>query len=253
MISKSEFDEAEHRQHMALADVRSAEFGVSVAKFELDQAQAALIRTQVDADGNAARSTLIITAPIDGQVLRLLQENAGVVTPATPLLQIGDAHDLEMEIDVLSTDAVKIKPGAQVIVEHWGGELLLQGHVRIVEPSAFLKISALGVEEQRVNVLADFTSPFEQRATLGDGYRIEVRIVVAEAENVIKVPVGALFRARGSWHVFCIVRGRAAMQRVEIGQSNGIETEITRGLTEGDRLILYPTDDIRDGTRVRTA
>lgn len=253
VISRSEFDEAEHRQEMALADVHSAEFAAAVAKFEFEQAEAALVRIQPDVDGTSSRRTMTITAPVDGTVLRVVQESAGVVQPGTPLLEIGDPRDLEMLIDVLSTDAVKIQRGAQVFVEHWGGEIELEGRVRIVEPSGFSKISALGVEEQRVNVLSDFTSPFEDRRTLGDGFRIEVRIVVAEADDVIKVPVGALFRERGAWHVFRIVDGRAALQAVEVGLSSGQEVEITSGIAEGETLILYPTDDVRDGSRIRVS
>lgn len=250
-IPVAEFDAAEHAERMARADVRSAEFGVVVAKFELELAKAALIRTQPRSAGAGNGAPLTITSPITGRVLRVFQENAGVVAPGFPLLEIGDPHDLEMVIDVLSTDAVKIQPGAQVVVEHWGGNGELAGIVQRVEPSAFLKISALGVEEQRVNVIADFTSPFEQRTALGDGYRVEARIVVDEATEVIKVPAGTLLRKGNAWSVFRIVDRRAALRKVETGKSDGLETEILSGITEGDLLILHPTDAIEDGVRVR--
>ncbi|MCO6454108.1 MAG: HlyD family efflux transporter periplasmic adaptor subunit [Pirellulaceae bacterium] len=250
-ISTSEFDEREHQERMAQADLKSAEFGVAVANFELELTKAALIRSRPGTAGEPPPGTLTITSPIDGQVLRVLQENAGVVTPGAALIEIGDPHDLEMEIDVLSTDAVRIQPGAQVLVEHWGGGQTLEGAVRMVEPSAFLKISALGVEEQRVNVIADFTSPYEQRRTLGDGYRIEARIVVDQAQDVVKVPVGTLFHQRGQWHVYRIARGHAELQPVEIGISDGRETEIIQGLSAGDQLVVYPTDQVRSGVRVR--
>jgi len=249
-ITVSEFDEFEHRQGMAQADVQSAGFALAVAKFELELAQAALISTRPNSSNDQSPRTLTMTSPINGRILRVLHENAGVVTPGTPLLEFGDPYDLEMEIDVLSTDAVKILPGAKLLIEHWGGPGELEGVVRLVEPSAFLKISALGVEEQRVNVIADFSSPFEQRKTLGDGYRIETRIIVDEARDVIKAPSGTLFREGNLWHVFRVVDGRAKLQPVEIGMGNGLETEITSGVEEGDTLILYPTDKIKDGTPV---
>ena len=250
-IPMSEFDQAEHRERMAEADVRSAEFAVAVAKFELDLAKAALLSTQPPSDSDDAPTTLTIASPINGQVLHVLQENAGVVTPGTPLLEIGDPHDLEMVIDVLSTDAVKIQPGAQVLIEHWGGDGELEGTVRLVEPSAFQKISALGVEEQRVNVIADFTSPFEQRKTLGDEYRIEARIVVDEVHDVVKVPTGVLLRSGDRWNVFRVANGRASLQAVETAKTNGLQVEIVNGISADDVLILHPTDKIRQGTRVR--
>ncbi len=250
-IPISEFDATEHQERMAQADVRSAEFAVAVAKFEHDLAKAALIRTQPPSAGDDTPTTMTIASPINGQVLRVLQENAGVVTPGTPLLEIGDPHDLEMEIDVLSTDAVKIQPGAKVFVEQWGGVSELEGTVRLVEPSAFLKVSALGVEEQRVNVIADFTSPFEQRKTLGDAYRVEARIVVDEVSDIVNVPAGVLVREGDRWIVFRVINGRASMQPVETGRSNGIRTEVIDGVPEGDVLILHPTDKVQDGTRVR--
>lgn len=247
----SEFDQAEHRERMAQADVRSGEFAVAVAKFEFDLAKAALLRTQPPSDGDEAPTTLTIESPVNGQVLHVLQENAGVVTPGTPLLEIGDPHDLEMVIDVLSTDAVKIQPGAKVFVEHWGGDGELEGTVRLIEPSAFLKISALGVEEQRVNVIADFTSPFEQRKTLGDEYRIEARIVVDEAHDVVLVPSGVLLREGDHWNVFRITGGRATLQAVETGKTDGLQAEIVSGVSADDVLILHPTDKIQEETRVR--
>ena len=250
-MSLSEFDEVEHRERMAQAELRSSEFALAVANFELEQAQAALIRSQEPTGEPVQDVTLSLTSPVNGQVLRVLQENAGVVSPGTPLLEIGDLRDMEMEIDVLSNDAVNIRLGAKVIVEQWGGPIPLEGQVRLVEPAAFLKISALGVEEQRVNVIADFTSPLEQRKTLGDGYRMEARIEVDRATDVIKIPAGTLFRVNDGWHVFLIVHGRAKLQPVETGKTSGLETEIVQGVGEGDLMILHPTDEIVDGKRVR--
>lgn len=253
-VTESEFDAAKHRERMAAADMRSAEFGLNVAKFELELAKAALVRSRPRKkyETDDASRPMTILAPITGRVLRVFQESSSVITPGLKLLELGDPRDLEMEIDVLSTDAVPIRPGAQVYIDHWGGEGTLHGVVRLVEPSAFLKVSALGVEEQRVNVIADFTEPLQHRKTLGDGYRIEARIVISERTDVVLVPAGALFREGGEWYVFAVIDGRAERRKVRIGQSDGTQTEILDGVAAGDRLILHPTDKINDGIRVES-
>jgi HlyD family secretion protein len=161
---------------------------------------------------------------------RVFQESESFVQPGTRLLEIGDPRDLEMEIDVLSTDAVKIKPGDKVLVEHWGSDAPLLGRVRLIEPAAFLKISALGVEEQRVNVIADFVDPPEKRRALGDAYRIEARIVISEADNVLKVPAAALFRRGEEWAVFVADHGRASLRAIKIGRRNDLEAEVVGGV-----------------------
>lgn len=246
-ISTSDFDRAEHHYRIAQTDVRSAEFAVKIADFELELAKAALIRTQNGADES---TTLTIHSPINGRVLRVFHEDSGMVTSGTQLLELGDSHDLEMKIDLLSTDAVRVRPGAKVFVEQWGGAGILEGEVRLIEPSAFLKISALGVEEKRVNVIADFTTPIDQRESLGDGYRIEARIVVSEIADAIKVPSGTLFRDGDQWCVFQVIDGRARQRPVEVGEADGLETQVRQGFTLGDPLILHPTDKVRDGIRV---
>jgi HlyD family secretion protein len=249
-ISPADFDAAEHLQHIAAADVRSAEFGVKVAQFELQHARAAAARYNAPEQENS-REPFLLVSPIDGKVLRVIQEDAGVVAPGTPLLQLGDPQDLELEIDVLSSDAVRIQPGDKLYVEHWGGPQSLDAVVRIVEPSAFLKISALGVEEKRVNIIADFVDPWSVRKTLGDGFRIEARIVVeSTAEDAMKVPAGTLFREGDWWQAYRIVNGVAELCTVEIGATNGLETEIVNGLSEGDAVVLHPTEKVRDGVRV---
>ncbi len=163
---------------------------------------------------------------------------------------MGDPSDLEVVVDVLSSDAVQIAPGAAVFLEHWGGEAPLNGRVRLVEPAGFLKRSALGVEEQRVNVIIDFTDPPEKYARLGDAYRVEARIVIWSAEDVLKVPAGALFRQGEDWTVYAVEDGRVAARRVAVGRSNGLETEVRSGLAEGERVILHPGDKIHAGARV---
>ena len=183
-------------------------------------------------------------------LLRVFQESSAIVTPSQQLLEIGDPTDLEIEVDVLSGDAVKIAPGAKVFLEHWGGDAPLLAQVRLVEPSGFMKKSALGVEEQRVNVIIDFLDPPAKRARLGDAYRVEARIVVWSADDVLKAPAGALFRSGDDWAVFVIEEGRARLRRVQVGRGNPLETEITAGLDEGAAVILHPGDKIQDGTRV---
>jgi HlyD family secretion protein len=250
--STEEYDAAQTKERLAEEEVRAAEFGVKVAGFEQEQARAALIRVQPRSGTSSAADRFEIRSPIDGKVLRVLQESEAVVTPGTKLLEIGNPTDLEMEIEVLSSDAVKIPPAARVVVEQWGGPEPLHGRVRVVEPEAFLKISALGVEEQRVYVIADFTSPVERRRRLGDAYRLETQIVVWEADNVLKVPAGALFRHQGTWAVFGVRDGRARRTAVAVGQSNESEAEVLEGLSEGDSVVLHPSDRVVDGVRVRS-
>lgn len=250
VISRSDFDAAEHRQHIAEADVRSAEFGVKVAGFELEHARAAASRFDA-AEQENSRAPFRLVSPINGKVLRVFQEDTGVVAPSTPLLELGDLHDLELKIDVLSVDAVRVEPGDKLYVDHWGGTDSLEAVVRIVEPSAFLKISALGVEEKRVNVIADFVDEWTKRKTLGDGFRIEARIVVqSTTDDALKVPAGTLFRDGQAWNAYRIINGVAELRNVEIGASNGFETEIVGGLAEGDVVVLHPTGKVHDGVSV---
>lgn len=250
-IAQSEFDTAEHQQQIARADVKSAEFAVKVAQFELETAKAALARFEPGSSQHSMEPVRLVS-PIHGQVLRVFHEDASVVAPGTALLELGDPLDLEIEIDVLSSDAVRIQPGDKIYIEHWGGPDPLEAVVRLVEPSAFLKVSALGVEEKRVNVIADFVNPPCDRTKLGDGFRIEARVVVATtSEESIKVASGALFRDGDAWFVFRIVDGVAKQSEVQRGQTNGLETEINSGLSADDLVILHPTDKIRHGVYVK--
>lgn len=252
--------------------VRSAQHAVDIAKFELDQARAALLssrpRQAVDdeggVEGDGAPSTsdapppktggswhFTIRAPISGRVLRVFQESSAVIAAGTNLLELGDPTDLEVEIDVLSREAVKIKPDAPVLLEHWGGDKPLHGRVRLIEPSAFTKISTLGVEEQRVNVIVDLIDPPQERTELGDGFRVEARIVVAEAAGVIKVPTSALFRVGNQWAVFRVEGGVARQRPVKIGLQNGLEAEVLEGLEEGDEVVTHPGDNVTDGIELK--
>lgn len=248
-ISQSELDEAEMLVRTRAEELKSAEFAMQIAEFELEQARAALPRSPESTDADED-SRLEIRSPISGRVLRVLQKSAAVVTPGTELLELGDPRDLEVVIDVLSSDGVKITSGDRVILEHWGGDRPLAGRVRLVEPAAFTKVSALGVEEQRVNVIVDFDEPLEVRAGLGDSYRVEARIVIWEGADVLQVPASALFRHQDQWAVFRVEGGRARVQTIEIGHRNAIQAEVTSGLELGQEVIVHPSDKVAEGVRI---
>jgi HlyD family secretion protein len=281
-ISQAELENAEMLFRTKSEELRSTRIAETIAQFELEQAEAALLRTRPHADEAPLPSTtstiadassdpgppestaggkfisdgnggwnFTIYSPITGRVLRVLQESSAVVNAGTPLVELGDPADLEAVIEVLSRDAVKIHPGAQVFLEHWGGVKPLNGRVRIIEPSGFTKISTLGVEEQRVNVIVDLTDPLEERATLGDWFRVEARIVIDEAKDVIKVPTSALFRIGERSAVFRVADHKAHQQFVTLGRQNGLEAEVVDGLAEGDQVVLHPSDQIEDGKSVR--
>jgi HlyD family secretion protein len=250
-MSQQDYEDALHKERIAQEELKTAQFAVQIADFELDLARAALTRTRVPMSGDSETWRFDILAPVDGRVLRVFQESSAVVTPGQRLLEVGDPADLEVEVDVLSSDAVKVTPGAKVFLERWGGDEPLLGRVRLVEPAGFMKVSALGVEEQRVNVIIDFTDSSEKYARLGDAYRVEARIVIWEADDVPKVPAGSLFRQGERWAVFAVENGQARLRPVEIGRSNGLETEIRSGLADGEQVILHPSDKIHEGTHVR--
>ena len=246
VLSAQEFDSAQMRTTTALQEERAAEFGLKVAEFELQQARALLSREQ---PGGSAEP-LVITSPVNGRILRVFQESSRVVPGGFALLEVGDPADLEVRIEVLSRDGVAIRPGARVFLEQWGGPEPLAARVRLVEPSAFTKVSALGVEEQRVYVVADFTDPLEKRPTLGDNYRVEARVVTWEDAAALRAPAGALFQRGGVWQAFVLDGRRARLRTVQVGHSNGVDAEILGGLHEGDRVVLYPGDKVTDGTRI---
>ncbi len=257
-VSKSELENAEYSFRRSSEELRSTRIQEEIARFELEQAKAALMRTrprEVESIEGAFNGngdwTFTIYSPINGRVLRVLQESAAVVNAGAPLLEVGDPLDLEAEIDVLSRDAVKIEPGAKALLEHWGGDKVLQGRVRLVEPSGFTKISTLGVEEQRVNVIVDFVDPPQARSTLGDGFRVEARIIIDEANDVVKVPTSALFRIGKESAVFKLIDDIVREQLVKIGRQNGLEAEVIEGLKPGDRVVIHPSDQIEAGVAVR--
>lgn len=239
----ADFDSADLKVRTGEEQLAAARMGVQAARFQEEAARALVQRIE------AGRSDagVALRSPADGRVLRVLHQDGGVVQAGTAILEIGDPADLEIVLDLLSTDAVKVRPGAAVTVERWGGPRPLAAAVRNVEPAGSTKVSALGIEEQRVNVIADFTDPLATRASLGDGYRVEARVVVADLRDVLRVPLAALFRSGDDWALFTVPGPRAALTRVTLGQRSDHWAEVLSGLADGARVVLHPGDKLRDG------
>lgn len=250
-VSPQTLEEAILAQRSAEAEQALANFARLIAEYELKMARAVLIHTNQPAKYPDVESIRFpIQAPITGKVLRIMQESATIVQAGEPLMELGDPSDLEIEIDILSSDAVKVKEGAKVILEHWGGDVPLHGRVRLVEPSAFTKVSALGIEEQRVNVIVDFDRD-QDLSAFGDGYRVEASIVIWEQPEVLKVPVGAIFRQGSDWAVFVHEMGKANLKRIRLGHRNDLEAEVLEGLSEGTQVVLHPGDRVGQATPIR--
>ena len=248
-ISRGELDKAEMNVLTASANLRSANHAAEVARYEL-QAAKSVLEYQSGADREPS-VRVPVTSPVDGRILKLHHECEGPVRTGQALLEVGDPQMLEVEVDVLSSDAVKIKPGMAVLFDRWGGNQPLEGVVRTVEPVGFTKISALGVEEQRVLVIADFTSPQELWQRLGDGYRVDANFILWHEENVLQVPASSIFRYNDGWAVFAIEGDIAKRLEIKIGQRNGLVTQILEGLQEGAVVINHPSDAVEDNVRVR--
>jgi HlyD family secretion protein len=245
-IAVQEFDTASNRVDMLSNQLGSARFALKVAEFELEQAKAALV--QASSDPHEAGQPVEIKAPVTGVVLNVYEESAKTITPGTPIMEVGDPQDLEAEIELLSSDAVNVRPGAYVSIEQWGGSEPLEGKVVLVEPGAFLKVSALGVEEQRVKVRVDFVNL--PPGLLGDRYRVEARIETWSGSDVLQIPTGALFRKGNEWMTFVVEGGKAKLTKVEIGHTHGVTAEVKAGVSEGQQVILHPPDTVGDGGRV---
>ena len=252
-VSKSDYEESQRRYTAATYSLSSATSNLEVAKFELEQANAALMHFSSGGESEQLEDqgwNFVIRSPVKGKVLRIHEESSRMLPAGAPILEVGDPQDLEMRIDVLSQDATQIRPGQRVIVEHWGGSKDLLGRVRLVEPSAYTKVSALGVDEQRVDVIADFDNLSEGGGAISDGYRIEARIVVWETDEAVTVSSGALFRSGDDWAVFKVVDGKAFLQIVEVGNRNGEVAEVLSGLSENDLVVLHPGDQVENGVKV---
>lgn len=246
VISPREMEQAQRQAESLTRALQSADFNVRTAEHQLSVARASLVQTQ----GGRKTAVIPLYSPVNGVVLRRLQESEGVVPTGQPLIEIGNVGDIEIVADLLSNAAVRVKAGQPVIIEQWGGEVPLRGRVRRIEPSGFTKISALGVEEQRVNTIIDFDDAPTARTGIGDGYRVEVKIVVAARQNVLKVPTSSLIRQGADWAVFVVENDRASTRVVQIGQRSGLEAEVTGGLSGGERIIVYPSDAVAEGVKV---
>lgn len=246
-VAVDALDRAETEQRQADAALRSARFAADVARHERDNAQAVLAVTS----GQPGSEALIVRSPLSATVLRRLRQSEGPVLAGDKLLVLGDLDSLEVEVDVLSADAVRLRPGMPVELERWGGDSLLNGLVKRIEPAGFTKVSALGVDEQRVWVIVELISPRAAWQHLGDGYRVEARFVQWQAEEVLQIPTSALFRQSGGWAVYLLNNGRAQLREVKPGRRSGLMTEIIEGLGGGERVILYPGQEIAAGTRVK--
>jgi HlyD family secretion protein len=244
VISRDDLEAAQAEVKTAEEALRAGEFTITRGEYELQLARA---RLQAPSSGEGA---VTIVSPIGGIVLRRLRQSEAVVPLGEPLLEIGDPQALEIVADLLSTDAVRVPAGAAVLIEQWGGGQPLPARVRRVEPSGFMKVSALGVEEQRVNVIIDFVDVAAAARQLGDNYRVEVRIVVWSNDDVLRAPVGSLFRRGDGWAAFVVEAERARLQPVQIGQRNDTFAEISGGLTRGQTVVMHPPDTLADGMKV---
>jgi HlyD family secretion protein len=249
LTPRDTLEQVESETKRARAEKGSAVEAADAARHELEAAKAAL--TEAGEPGGKDRGKVVVRSPVGGRVLAVRHESEGVVPSGTPLLEVGDPGRLEVEVDVLSADAVRIHPGTPVRFERWGGEGTLEGRVRVVEPVGFTKISALGVEEQRVLVIVDFTSPRERWRKIGDGYRLEAIFILWEEKGVLQVPAGAVFRTGDRFAVYVVEKGRAKVRQVEVGKRNGLAAQILSGVAEGETVVLHPGDTVSDGRKVR--
>ncbi len=245
-VSSDEMDHVRSDARGAEAEFRAAEAAVKAASFDLEKARAAIKFSARKGGGGLLR----LRSPVDGRVLKIHRESEGVVMPRDPLVDIGDPARLEVVTEVLSADAVRIKKGARVLFERWGGSEPLRGTVTTIEPAGFTKVSSLGVEEQRVNVIADITTLPEDAKRMGDGYRVDASFVIWEGKDVLRVPVSALFRHGSGWAIFVVKNGRARRRPLEVGHMNGLFAEVISGVKEGETVIAHPGDDVDDGVRV---
>jgi HlyD family secretion protein len=240
-VSTQELEQMQWQETSAAREQTAAEAALREAEAEL---------VEYSNPGGTNRPTVELRSPVGGRVLKVLEESSRAVLAGTPLVEVGDPTDLEVIIEVLSRDGAAIQPGTPVELEQWGGAEPLKAVVRFVEPAAFTKVSALGVEEQRVYVVADLLTPPNQRGNLGDNFRVEARIITWQNERALKAPAGALFRRSDQWHAYVVADGRAQLRPVKVGRTSGVETEILEGLKDGDEVILYPGDRVKEGLRV---
>jgi HlyD family secretion protein len=249
-VSRAQVERDELTVTINARELDALRFEQHAAQHQLELARAALARSRAGWHSGRGEK-LEIRSPVDGAVFRVPQENEAAIATGSALIELADPQALEVVVDVLSSDAVQIQAGARARLHHFGGGRELEGRVRRVEPSAFTKVSALGVEEQRVNVIIDFVSPPAEWRSLGDGYRVDARIVIFAADNALTVPVGSIFRDGAGWAAFVIRDGVARKQPIELTRRSSTEALLTKGLAPGERVILYPAERVQDGTKVR--
>lgn len=249
LVPESELERAANILERARSVLAAATASVEVAGFEVENARAVLDVTEGERSGDDDRR-LRVAAPVGGVVIRRERCCEGVIQAGTPVLEIGELDELEIQVDLLSMDAVRVRPGMRVEIERWGGQAVLEGRVRLVEPAGFTRISALGVEEQRVPVLVEIESPREQWQELGLGYRVEASFIVWEGAGILQVPASALFRVDNNWRVFVVERGRVRLRTVGIGRRSGLNVQVESGLETGDLVVAHPSDQLADGVRV---
>lgn len=249
-VSERDIDNAQRAYKTNRAALGTAQANLQMRLFELERAKAQLLSPAVTIAKHGDCQCVDILAPITGRILKVLNKSEGVVSAGTPLVEIGDPQDLEIVVELLSFDAVKVQPGQDVIITNWGGERDLMGVVKHVEPIGFKKVSALGIEEQRVNVLVDFRNDKAQWSRLGHGYQLDVDIVLSESNDVLAIPITALFREQQKWAVYAVVENRVEKRFVELGVQNHLHAQITKGLREGEGYILHPNDQIQEGVKV---
>ena len=247
-VSSIALERAQLQMQTLREDLASAQFGVRVAAHQLELAKVTAEPTTKK--GTEAADALVVTSPVGGRVLSVQNENEGIVQPGAPLLELGDCGALEVVVDVLTTDAVQLEPGTEVRILRWGGEDTLRGHVRLIEPRAFSRLSALGVQEQRVNVIVDLDTPNKVWGALCDGYRVEAELVVTRKEDVVRIPESAVFRHDNGWATFAVENGFAHLKTFVPGVRNAHWVEVSEGFTHGASVILHPSDSVTDGVAV---
>lgn len=249
-ISQNDLDAAERRAKTAAAEVAEAAATVKMRESEYRQARARLLNPGKASTASKDCDCVLVYSPISGLVLRVRLESEGIVAAGAAILEIGEPQNLEIQVDLLSEEAVGVRPGQRAVIQAWGGPADLAAVVRRVEPYGFTKTSALGIEEQRVNVRIDLTEPRERWRRLGHGYRVEPHIVLWESRDVLRVPISALFREHEDWAVFVDQQGRARLRKVSLGRENGIHAQILGGLEAGERVVIHPNDRVADRVRI---
>lgn len=250
MISTAELERVEIKLTMQKAEKDTSVANRTLMESRLKVAQAELLQPDITSDIESETCQICIYSPVDGHVLRILHKSESIIPAGTALVEIGDPKDLEVNIEMLSTNAVKVKVGDKAFIKRWGGIENLTARVKVIEPSGFTKISALGVEEQRVNVILSLTEPYEKWQSLGDAFRVEAEIIIEDIKNINKVPLSALFRQNSKWSVLKVIDGEVVLQAVMVGKRNNLFAEITQGLTIGEQVIIHPNNNIEVGMSV---